>query len=321
MPIVLVISAVVPALLLMWYFRARDAYPEPPRVVWTTFAIGVFSVAPVVLVELPIDAAFARVSDPWLAGLGGAFLGAAIPEDAAKFLILYVYCLRSGSFDEPMDGLVYGAAASLGFAALENLLFVYSGGLGVAVIRAVTAVPSHAMNGAIMGYFLALYHFLPARRGAYLFQALAIPIVLHGLYDFPLLTAERLPDGHPASALLIGGPIAVLSVELGFASVLLHRVRMVQRQQLANAGAAPDYDFLHAYHTWDARVGNLRGWLLVLFGGVLAWIGAAAASVIAFGAARFGGWTAPLLALCLAGAYLGLRQFRNGVAWLNREHP
>ena len=73
MPLVLALSAIVPALLLMWYFWARDAYPEPPRVVWTTFAIGVFSVLPVVLVEWPIHRAFANVSEPWTAGLGGAF--------------------------------------------------------------------------------------------------------------------------------------------------------------------------------------------------------------------------------------------------------
>lgn len=320
MPLVLALSAIVPALLLMWYFWARDAYPEPPRVVWTTFAIGVFSVLPVVLVELPIDAAFARVSNPWTAGLGGAFLGAAIPEEVAKFGILYVYCLRSGSFDEPMDGLVYGAAASMGFAAMENLLYVWDGGLGVALMRAATAVPSHAMNGAIMGYFLALYHFLPAKRGAYLFQALAIPIVLHGLYNFPLMTAELLADGNPANALAVGGPIAVLSVQLGFASVLLRRVRKVQRQQAGIAGAAPDYDFLHAYHTWEARIANLRGWFLVLFGGLLAWIATGAASAVVFGATRVGGWTPLLLVVCIAGAYLGLRQFQRGVAWLNREH-
>ena len=320
MPIVMALSAVVPALLLMWYFWARDAYPEPPRVVWTTFAIGVFSVLPVVLVELPIHRAFGYVSDPWIAGLGGAFLGAAIPEEVAKFAILYVYCLRSGSFDEPMDGLVYGAAASMGFAAMENLLYVWDGGLGVAFMRAATAVPSHAMNGAIMGYFLALYHFLPAKRGAYLFQALAIPIVLHGLYNFPLITAVRLADGHPASALLIGGTVAVLSVELGFASVLLRRVRMVQRQQAKNPDAEPDYDFLHAYHTWDARIANLRGWLMVLFGGLFVWTGAGVASGVAFGGASVGGWTPVVLVVSIAGAYAGLRLFQTGVAWLNRDH-
>ena len=162
MTVILALSAVVPALLLMWYFWARDAYPEPPRVVWATFGLGVFSIVPVVLVEIPVAAAFEDPSDPWAAGLATAFLSAAIPEDLAKFCILYFYCLRHAEFDEPMDGLVYGAAASMGFAVLENLLYVSEGGIGVAAMRAVTAVPTHAMHGAIMGYFLALYHFLPA---------------------------------------------------------------------------------------------------------------------------------------------------------------
>lgn len=320
MPVVLALSAVVPALLLMWYFWSRDAYPEPPRVVWTTFALGVFSLVPVVLVAMPVDAALKGVSDPWTGGLGTAFLAAAVPEDLAKFSILYFYCLRHAEFDEPMDGLVYGAAASMGFAAFENLLYVYEGGLGVAATRAVTAVPSHAMHGAIMGYFLALYHFVPARRRFYLLQALAIPMLLHGLYDFPLLTADRLPEDHPATALLFLGALAVVSVELGFTLALMKRVRAVQALRAETPGAEQDLGLLDAYHRKGAPTRRLRPWLSLLFGGLLAWVGVGVAMGAAIEAmtGEVGGGALVLLVVCLAIAFYGIRLFRKGVARLNR---
>ena len=324
MAVVLVLSAVVPALLLMWYFWTRDAYPEPPRVVWTTFGLGVFSVVLVVPVEMLVVTALEGVADPWAAGLGTAFLAAAIPEGVAKFCILFFYCLRHTEFDEPMDGLVYGAAASMGFAAVENLAYVYEGGLGVAAMRAVTAVPMHAMHGAIMGYFLALYRFLPARRGIYLLNALAIPVLLHGLYDFPLMTADLLPEEDLATNLLFVGTLAVLSAELAFVLTLLRRVRTVQAQRAEDIEAAPDYGVLDAYHAKGAPRLSMRAWLFLLLGGLLAWVGAVAVIGIAVATVadefKDGGPGAAVLGLGFSFviAVLGIVLFRNGVARLNR---
>ena len=84
-----------------------------------------------------------------------------IPEETFKYLVLTRYSARHRAFDEPMDGIVYGAVASLGFAALENLLYVGSGDLGTAVARAATAVPGHAFTGAIMGYYVGQARFGP----------------------------------------------------------------------------------------------------------------------------------------------------------------
>jgi RsiW-degrading membrane proteinase PrsW (M82 family) len=89
-----------------------------------------------------------------------AFLSAAVPEEFFKWLIVVLYCARHKEFDEPMDGLVYGAVASLGFATFENVVYVWvsevstQAGLQVALARGLTAVPMHASLGAIMGYFV-----------------------------------------------------------------------------------------------------------------------------------------------------------------------
>ncbi len=140
-----------------------------------------------------------------------------------KFAVLYFFCFKHSEFDEPMDGFVYGAAASLGFAALENVLYVADSGLGTALLRALTAVPSHAMVGAVMGYFLALSRFRPDRKRLFFTLALIVPIALHGLYDFPLMFSSM--GGAVETAFLT---VLVLGVEYWVVATLLRRVRTNQ---------------------------------------------------------------------------------------------
>ena len=272
----LVLSAVAPALLLLWYFHSRDVYPEPPRVVWATFGLGVASIVPAVMLAMAIEAAVGEPADPWAAGLAAAFLTAALPEDLAKFAVLYFFCLRRSEFNEPMDGLVYGVAASMGFAALENVLYVFEGGLGLAAMRAFTAVPSHAMHGAIMGYFLALYRFLPHRRGFFLAMALLIPMFLHGAYDFPVLTIGYLPEDDPATVLLFVATLAVLTAELAMALTLARRVRRAQVAGAHERAVDPDYAMLEHHHRgpWHAR--DVVSYGLLMCGALFAWVGGAA---------------------------------------------
>lgn len=236
----LAVSAIVPSLILMWYFHQRDVFPEPPRVLWTTFGLGIAIIVPVLVVAWPLEAIAASFASPLAYGLASAFLTAAIPEELFKFLVLWRYAARRAEFDEPMDGVVYGVAASLGFATLENVLYVAEGGASVAVVRALSAVPCHAFLGAIMGYFVGRAKFpeapgveaRAAGRRPLLVRALAIPILLHGLYDWPLLAADRY-EGEPSDplfyVLLLGVPVIVLgqavwSIRMG------RRLRRAQRE-------------------------------------------------------------------------------------------
>jgi RsiW-degrading membrane proteinase PrsW (M82 family) len=185
MLIALFTAAVVPALMLMWFFHARDVFREPPRVLWTTFALGIATIPPVLLVAWPLMtlSGIPSLPNPYLAGTLRAFVGAAIPEETFKFLVLFLYAHRNHHFDEPMDGVVYGVAASLGFATLENILYVGGGGFGMAIGRAITAVPAHASWGAVMGYFVGQAKFRPAERSKLMLQGVFGAMLLHGLYD------------------------------------------------------------------------------------------------------------------------------------------
>lgn len=231
-------AAVVPSLALLWHFYSKDKYPEPPGVVCITFGLGVLSIIPAVLVALPMLLLLREVGfeNPYLAGLSDAFLLAAVPEETFKLAVLLLYSARRSAFDEPMDGLVYGVTASLGFATLENVLYVLDGGLGVAVARALTAVPGHAMLGAIMGYYVGQARFAPQQRRSLLLKAWAVPVLLHGLYDFPLLTVVAMTKAQPelashqktAAFWLACTTLVVLIFEWRWAVRLARRLRAMQ---------------------------------------------------------------------------------------------
>ncbi len=265
--LVLAVSAVVPSLLLMWYFHARDLFPEPARVLWSVFGLGVVIVFPILLVAWPTGLWIDGLAAPMAYGLGAAFLQAAIPEELFKFGVLWFFAARRAAFDEPMDGVVYGVAASLGFATLENVVYVTGGGAGVAFMRALTAVPSHAFLGAIMGGYVGRARFSGAQRSRHLRLALLVPIFLHGLYDFPLLAAVRVQamEGSPTPLLvsLLGIAPLVVVVEWIWAVSLIRRLRSAQIRALP----------AEARQIGEARPGRLSSIALTLGGALVASLG------------------------------------------------
>ena len=220
------LSAIIPSLLLLWYFYERDLNPEPRAVLIKTFLLGILIVVPVIIFCLPLRVFSSQLDHPILAGLYSALLCAAVPEEFFKFLVVTRYSARNPAFDEPMDGVVYGATASLGFATLENILYVAHGGWIVAVARAFTAVPCHACLGAIMGYYVGQARF-NTRQKVSGRTGLLVAVILHGLYDFPLLVLPRLGRyAHAKSALLLGMLALFLAV---FAFKVIWTLRIVRR--------------------------------------------------------------------------------------------
>ncbi len=288
----LAVSAIAPSLILVWFFHTRDAFPEPPRVLWTTFFLGVLTVAPVLLFAWPAHSLAKEIDFALGHGFVTAFFGAAIPEEVFKLLVVWGYSMRRPEFDEPMDGIVYGATASLGFATLENVLYVSGEGGATAIMRAFTAVPGHALLGAIMGHYAGRARFAASRdeRRSLLFKALAVPILLHGAYDLPLLSANALekPDSLAAVPvfLLLALVPAVLCIELLWTARLVRRGRLAQLAggppPAAAVAAIPDGAPVPAPPTPATvtpsapaagptpKSGRLAGWLLTVLGGLLA---------------------------------------------------
>ena len=265
----LAVSAVVPSLLLMWFFHARDVYPEPPRMLWTVFGGGILIVLPVLGLAGALDLVVERVTQPLPRGFLEAFLLAAIPEEGFKLLVVWGYAARRPEFDEPMDGVVYGVAASLGFATFENLLYVGQSGFAVALMRALTAVPSHAFLGAIMGYYVGRARFAESGRGRWLWTAFWVPTLLHGLYDTPLLAARQADRLDPAVGPLI---IALVSIaplivigEWILALRLSRRLRVAQIRRLP-----PERKARVPHRRWASILLTVGGTLAASLGGLLA---------------------------------------------------
>lgn len=227
-------AALFPGLVLLVWFRNSDKFPEPWPVVFRTFALGVFSVIPIMVAGSFLKPWLGAVPDTALAHAGyTAFVLAALPEECFKFLVLVLYSARHMEFDEPMDGIVYGVAVSLGFASLENILYVSKGGLSVALLRAVTSVPGHAMMGAVMGYFVGLCLVKPGRRFALLTAALVFPMIIHGMYDFPLMwMAEMNHRGQGAQANALAGMMFLAVVVFMWSLAMVYKKRLRRLQGL-----------------------------------------------------------------------------------------
>ena len=105
-----------------------------------------------------------------------------------KFLALYILIWANKNFNEKFDGIVYAVFISLGFALVENVIYVILGGFEVGLVRALTAVPAHALFGIVMGYYFGLARFLEGQQTVYMVRALMWPIILHGFYDYSLMS-------------------------------------------------------------------------------------------------------------------------------------
>lgn len=344
MPFWLHVLAIAPALLLLWYFTSRDLYPEPRRLIWLTFALGFGAAAPAALIGETLFFPLASLADdPWIASAILAFPIVAGIEELSKFAVLYLFCRRWNDFDEPMDGLVYGVAASLGFAAIENWSYVYQDGVETALWRAISAVPFHAMAGAIMGYYFGLAHFLPNKRRPYLAMALLVPILLHGAYDYPLILQELLRAGGQSIDWLGVTVLPVLALETGLALALARRVRAAQDDGHHEAAEAPDYHGLHhPFQAWSGRR-HVAGPLLLMIGGAVTWLIVTELAVTSTGLVSIWRGSASTNAtiaaardelaalgpeniaitilLELAVLLVGLWMFGRGIRFLNRQSP
>jgi len=181
------LASLAPVFIILLYIYFRDKYEkEPLGLLVKALLLGIVIVIPVIFVErllLSMMPPSGRVAE----AAYHAFVVAGFTEELFKFLALYWLVWKSPSFNEKFDGIVYAVFVSLGFAGLENVIYVLDGGIQTAVIRAITAVPAHAIFGVTMGYYLGIAHMYSELKGKYLGRALLVPIVLHGIYDFILM--------------------------------------------------------------------------------------------------------------------------------------
>lgn len=182
--------AVIPALFLIRYFYNQDSLKKEPKgLIVKVFFLGILSTIPVIIIEI-ILGEFNKLlpAESMQFFAFKAFVVAAFSEEFLKFLVVRYYPFRKTDFDEVMDGIVYAVTASLGFACLENIIYVINGGFLTALIRAITAVPLHALSAGVMGYYIGEAKFASDKkiRMSFFLRGLFYAILIHGIYDFVL---------------------------------------------------------------------------------------------------------------------------------------
>ena len=193
------LTALLPIAILLYYIYHKDKKSlEPTGQLVKAFFYGILSVPLSFCMSTPLGliGVFPTEVTSILGSVSTAFLGAAIPEEIAKFIMLWLLLRKNPYFDEKMDGIVYAVCVSLGFAALENIMYLFTNAdsyLSVGIARAIFAVPGHFCFGILMGYYYSLAKFYPKAPKKNKALILAAPIIVHGLYDSILFIINVTP--------------------------------------------------------------------------------------------------------------------------------
>lgn len=185
----MILVALAPTIALLLFIYQKDRYDrEPPYLLFKVFIYGILSVIPVYYIEKFLTG-IAYHPGPFYT----AFLVAGFTEESAKLLIVRLSAYDSKYYNEKLDGIVYAVFASLGFATAENFLYIFSSRtayLYTGITRALFSVPAHMLFAITMGYYLSLskYSSKDSARKIFMIEALFIPIILHGIYDYILFS-------------------------------------------------------------------------------------------------------------------------------------
>ncbi len=184
----LILISIIPVIIFFAVIYYRDKEKEPLSLLLKSFiggALGATTLTILVVYSMPDF----RFSHPFSASFYDAFFTAAIPEELSKFIFLYLIVWKNKEFDEYYDGIVYAVTVSLGFACVENILYVTEGGFSVGITRALLSIPLHGFMGVLMGYYFSLAKF--KRRNFLLYKGIIAAIIGHGLYDFFVFYMEK----------------------------------------------------------------------------------------------------------------------------------
>ena len=209
------LSFLPPLVWLLFYLR-EDRHPEPKHLILLTFIAGIFSALGAVAFELalfgrpPVFAGLFHTVAPGVFALPPVlFLGVGLVEEYLKYAAVKFAVLARPEFDEPIDAMIYMVTAALGFAAIENVLFLvpalvesFASGFELTTNRFLGANLLHALSSAIVGYALARHMFSPWRPHAVAAGVVAAGI-LHALFNYLIITKDAVPEALTLLVLLL----------------------------------------------------------------------------------------------------------------------
>lgn len=197
--LIIIFCAILPAFLLVAFIQYKDRnHPEPLSMILKGVGYGVLSTALTLLFSALLEPFETHMFDGngVLNGIYTAFYKAALPEETAKLIMLWLLLRNNPHFDERFDGIVYAVCVGMGFAGIENIQYLFASGdafIGTAVTRAIFAVPGHYAFAVMMGFFYSLVHFDKEKYGKYKCLIWFVPFMMHGIYDSICFAMEALP--------------------------------------------------------------------------------------------------------------------------------
>ncbi|TXD46587.1 PrsW family intramembrane metalloprotease [Polaribacter sp. IC073] len=182
----LLLLAIAPITIVILYIYFKDKYEkEPIGILTKSFLLGATVSIILTFVLGYIASVFIPLTDVKniFQQFVKAFIVVALVEEFSKYVVVKFYAQKNKEFNEPFDGIVYAVMVSMGFAALENILYTYQYGAATGITRAFTAVPAHATFAILMGYFMGRAKFSKHKVKLNL-VGLLLAILFHGAYDF-----------------------------------------------------------------------------------------------------------------------------------------
>ena len=185
-----ILLAFGPGLAIMLHIYLKDKHEkEPLLLLIISFLYGGLSTLITWSISFPLNVFLITKPDDVVSQFINAFFKVALVEEFSKFLFVRFVLFHNKNFNEPFDGIVYAVMVSMGFASVENLLYVYQYGVVTGILRMFTAVPAHAVFGIMMGFYAGRARF---QNATWLYSALAllVPALFHGTYDYFWFIAE-----------------------------------------------------------------------------------------------------------------------------------
>ncbi len=192
-----ILIAVLPTVILSYFVYKKDIIEkEPIDLLVKLFVIGVLSTIPAAFLEGLLLKILPTSSNTMLNAFIISVICISLVEEGYKGLFAYAVAFKNKNFNHIYDGIVYTVFISLGFATLENILYVVEYGTSTAILRALTSVPAHAFFGVSMGYYMGIAKYndkIGNKKKSKKNKVISIllPILFHGLFDFLLLTENE----------------------------------------------------------------------------------------------------------------------------------
>jgi RsiW-degrading membrane proteinase PrsW (M82 family) len=224
--------AIAPGLVICFYIFYKDMYnPEPVAKLLVTFILGALVVIPAAFVE---QAASPYFNNTILSTGFLAYGVVAFAEEAGKFCVVRFYAYPRSSFDEPLDGIVYSVMASMGFATVENILFVRENGFDTAIVRMFLSVPAHGTFAVLMGYYIGKAKF-SVHGTALLLTGLLIAVFFHGTFDF-FLFLQKSPyvKQYVSDGLLFIGSVISFFIAIRLSKRLINHHHLLSQKTYTN---------------------------------------------------------------------------------------